>query len=547
MAGEIDLSRDEDSVMSLAYGAHKGKAAYLYAGVNSSPADIAKGRNQHLRTLSVEQSRSRASAGVRVPEAKISELSRSALFDNPDADTYQRLLRVAGSVGAAATGLGREPQLAIFEAASSAAAAAGGAAPKARGVIELPKDAQDLDIVQTGEGEFQVAYCHEYELHVVSVGKQKSAPELIYTMPDDHGVKPSFRSIRYLAPGFLLAAANLPQRSGAVLLGLRMPGPGHEKARLAVTAKISGKLSVTALAVTNLSPPASSKAPLGETQFVIAAAGNDSSISLFTLKHEPALHLGLLVELYLLHTLKDVHGSDNITGVAFSQFVTPKTHLRPQFIKLASISLQKTVAVHNIPLKKHVDRTPRNPKGPPRPVRYVVAKASTNPLRHNALIALAIVGLIGAIICQGVMEMYGASRPILQVHKVLPSWYGTIRSFDPPPAAFLEDEFIAKLAGAKKTDVGETLVMWEAVPEMTAAPDGKHDGQPSKNKVNLDVHDPSIHGPGKKWDELAQEQKEAWKDRLSEAGAWTTGMGETVFKGILFGELAGAVGQAVAG
>ncbi|KAJ4169884.1 hypothetical protein NW754_006032 [Fusarium falciforme] len=57
IAGEIDLSRDEDSVMSLAVGPHKGKTTYLYAGVNSSHDSIAKGKNEHLRTLAIEQSK----------------------------------------------------------------------------------------------------------------------------------------------------------------------------------------------------------------------------------------------------------------------------------------------------------------------------------------------------------------------------------------------------------------------------------------------------------------------------------------------------------
>jgi len=68
-------------------------------------------------------------------------------------------------------------------------------------------------------------------------------------------------------------------------------------------------------------------------------------------------------------------------------------------------------------------------------------------------------------------------------------------------------------------------------------------------EVSARVHDEETDGPhgGKTWDELEHQQKEAWKRKLKDAGHWTEGMGETVFKGVLFGELAGAVGQAVAG
>ncbi|KAH7329374.1 hypothetical protein B0I35DRAFT_345443 [Stachybotrys elegans] len=537
VAGEIDLSRDEDSVMSLAVGPHKGKLTYIYAGINSSPESIAKGKNEPLRAMAIEASKARSSVGTKTPEAKISELSRTSLFANPDADTYQRLLRLSGSMGAAATAMGKEPQLAVFEAA--------GANPNVKGVMELPREAEDLDILQTGPNQYQVAFTYKYQLHVVNVGENSDDPHLVFEMPDDHGERPVFRSIRYLSPDFILAATNLPKRSGVVLYGLRLPEPGSgDMARLAVTARIPRKISATAMAVANLSPPASPGAPLGETQFVVAVAGHDSSVSLYTLKHVPATKINLLAELYPLTTLKDVHGSANITGLAFSTFIPPKTHIRPQHLKLASISLQKTVAVHSIPLKKHVDKTRTNKKGPPRPVRYVVAMEARSPSARPLVIALTIMVLIMAVVGQSIMEMYGQGPTVLGVHRFLPSWHGTLRDFDHPPAALLEDDFIKKLAGAKQPEVGETLVMWEADHPATAV--GEGDAESAK-KINVDVHDEKVHGPGKTWEELGEEQKEAWKQRLQDVGAWTQGMGESVFKGILFGELAGAIGHAVGG
>jgi hypothetical protein len=283
---------------------------------------------------------------------------------------------------------------------------------------------------------------------------------------------------------------------------------------------------------------------LGNTQFIIAVAGHDSSVSLYTLEHTTGGTVELLAKLWHLHTLKEVHGTDNITGVAFSHFQTPKNNLRQQYIKLASTSLQKTVAVHSIPLAKHVDKSPRNPKGPPRPVRYVTAMKSRGVSSRGLGITMAIFALIMALVAQTVLELYGGSRPVLGVQKIFPSWHGSLRSPDHPPAAFLADEFLAKLAGRDiaKTATGETLVVYEGdVPPATAGEDGQ------APELKLDVHEPSVHGPGKTWEELGEEQKEAWKARLKEAGAWTQTMGENVFKGILFGEIAGAVGRAVAG
>jgi hypothetical protein len=67
--------------------------------------------------------------------------------------------------------------------------------------------------------------------------------------------------------------------------------------------------------------------------------------------------------------------------------------------------------------------------------------------------------------------------------------------------------------------------------------------------VKVEVHDEGIQGPatGKSWRELSPEQKASWKKKLSEAGHWAEDMGESILKGIVFGELGGAIGRAVAG
>ncbi|KAI9166607.1 hypothetical protein HJFPF1_02719 [Paramyrothecium foliicola] len=537
--GDVVLSRDEDSVVSLAHGASKGKTTYLYAGMNSGPEKIKAGVNEHLRTLSVEQSKTRASVGAKTPEVKIAELSKTSLFSNPDINTYQRLLRIRGSLGVAATAMGKESQLAVFDTSATT--------PKSKGVLELPEDAEDIDILQTGDNEYQITFCYKYELHTFSVGKESSDPKLIFTMPDDHGERPKFRSIRYITPNFLVAASNLPKQSGVLIQGFRLPDQRSDMARIATSVRIPRKITATGLAVANLAPPASPTDPVGDTQFIIAVAGHDSSISLYTMNHRTAETLNIITQLYPLYTLKNVHESQAIAGLSFSNFKTPKAHIRAQFIKLASISpYDRTAVVHSIALKKHVDKKPRNPKGPPRAIRYVVAMESKAPSARPIAIFLTISVLIMAIVGQSVMEVFGQSRPILGAHRFLPSWHGTLRSFDPPPAGLLKEDFLAKIAGEKRPTAGETLVMWEGThPEATAQPDA--DSDTAAKKLNVDVHDENVHGPGKTWDELEHDQKHAWKETLKEAGAWTQNMGESVFQGILFGEMAGAVGRAVAG
>jgi hypothetical protein len=532
VAGDIDLSREEDSVMSLAVvGSANNKPSYVFAGINSSPKDIAKGKNNHLRSFSVEQTKSRA-AGAKNPDVQVAEVSRSSFFTDPDADTYQPVLRISGSVGAAATRMCKQPQLATFDAT--------GPKPKVKGVLELTTDAEDLDVIQgEEEGEHLLVYCHKYELHLVRIGKKNSDPELIFTMTDDHGELPAFRAVRFVTPSFVIAVANLPKASGAIIQGFRLPTPGHAKARISAAVRIPKKMSATALAIANVSPPPSASTPVGNTQFIIAVAGNDASIYFYSMDHKVLGSIELLANLHPLYTLKDVHKGDNITGLAFSNFVPPKQHLTQQFLKLASITLQSGVTVHSIALKRQVDVSPGTPADNVQ-ARYITALSSRPPSNRPIVITLSIMILIMAIVGQGIMEIYGMSKPIINARNYVPSWYGTLRDPTHPPAAFSKDYLISRLAGSG-VNTAETLVMWEAdhpVVDIEGSTGGK--------KISLDVHDEEVHGPAKTWEELPAAQKNAWKQKLLGAGAWTQNMGESVFRGILFGELAGAVGHAVA-
>ncbi|ODA80149.1 hypothetical protein RJ55_03107 [Drechmeria coniospora] len=535
IAGAIDLPRDEDCVMSLALAGRKSKSTQILAGVNSSPAEMAKGINQHLRTLVVESSKSRASAGVKAAGLTVRELSRTALFEKPSPDAYQRRLRLAGTTGVVSTGMGNEPQIAVFDTA--------GGQPRAKGVVELAQEAEDVDVVQTGQASFQLAFCHKYELHVLNISKKKAEPELIFTMPDDDGgARPVFRSLRYLTPEFILAVANLPGRSGVLIQCLRLPAAGRERAGMAATARIPRKMSASALAVVNLAPGSTSWARAGNTQFLIAVAGNDSSISLYGLEHKASNLLHLLSGLDPICTLKDVHVGGNITGVAFSRFVTPKTHTRQQSVRLASISMQKTVVMHSIPLRKQVETAPARGKDAAAPtVRYVSSMKPRAPSSRPLVAVLTLFVLIMAMVGQAVMEMYGRSEPFIFANSLLPAWHGTLGPPDFPSAAFFDGALADLFAGGKAADGREKVVLLDtdhaAASADTSSPDGK---------IKADVYDSDVHGAAKAWEELGDEEKDIWRERLREAGAWTQGMGENVFKGVFFGQIAAAIGDAVA-
>ncbi|TEA11200.1 hypothetical protein C8034_v000986 [Colletotrichum sidae] len=540
ISGDVDLSRDEDAVMTLAVGPKKGRTGYVYAGINSSNADVEKGKNEHFRVFGIEQSKARLSVGANTPNVSLAELSRTALFEHStiDKDAYQRILRLSApfgekhhQLGAVATGFAKESQIALFEVSS-----ASGSAVKPRGRLEVSKEPVDLDVIQTGEDTYQVAYCDEREIFVINVSKTDvDGPHLAYTVKEDGtSVTPNLRTIRYLSTGFIMAAANLPKSSGAILLGIRLPTKASkegEAGRLAASAKLPRKIGkALTIAVRNLSPPTSPGAKVGNAQFVIAVACQDSSIHLYTLEHKSHSSIELLVDFQPLVTLQDVHPMQ-ITNLCLSTFNPPKTTARPQYVKLASISMGNTVALHSIPLKRFTDReTPLRKGGPPRPQRYAVAYQPSK-FGSRATVGLAtIIVLLLAIFFQIGLESAGAVRP-----RILSPSRATVLNANVP------NEFLSSIIGEVHALQGDPIVIRE---------DALSPTQPEENPVprfQAAVHDEAVYGPAVSWDDLSEKQKTIWREKLGKAGHWTQAMGESVFKGILFGELAGAVRQAVAG
>ncbi|POS74845.1 hypothetical protein DHEL01_v206761 [Diaporthe helianthi] len=531
-AGQVELSGNEDNVANLVAGQRKGHAILLYAGINSSPDDLKKGKNEHFRVFCVDPVRAKFVLG-----ARITELHRTQLFSTADSDTYQRLLRMsqpfAGhpQLGAVATGFANSShQVAIYD-----VAAGKNSAPKPRIVLEAAKEAIDMDVMQTAEDKFQVLYCNDYDIYSVNVpktGEVTAEPAMIYSIPhdDSSGLRPALRCLRYLTPGFALGVANLPQAGGVVLYGFRLPKPGKEdtRARISVNAKLPKRqgLKATGLAVANLSPVSSPGAKQGDAQFVLAVTCTDLSIHLYTLDHQIIGDIDMLANLLPLTILRNVH-SAMVTSLCFSHFAPPERGTsRIQHLKLASTSVGNTVAVQSIPLRKFIDpSTPVRRGGPPRQPRYVVAMKSRRPTIWGLLAGITCFVLLLAILLQGILEVKGLAPPTVGGHRWLPSSIHAV----PPRAVPPHGGFLAKLLAQKSSDNGgEQVVVLDV--------DGKE----------VEVLK-TTSAAATSWEDLVPEQKEAWKDRLRRAGHWAEEHGETIFKGVLFGELAGVVGGIVAG
>ncbi|KAK3357415.1 hypothetical protein B0T25DRAFT_539098 [Lasiosphaeria hispida] len=545
VVSELDLSRDEDSVNTIAVGPRRRNSILVFTGINSSPADVAKGKNEHFRVFAVDQ----PSKSKTTP--KIAETSRTTLFSSKDADTYQRVLRLSPyfpgrpQVGAIATGLAKDAQIAVFDVPPGTS---GSTAPRPRGVIEVAKEAMDLDLIQTADDKWQLVYCDDYEIYTMDISKGVSeTPRLIFTLPHDDYPRPTFRSIRFLTPTFILCAANLPKAGGVVLHGFRLPKPeqGPEgKARLAISAKLVKTVTrATGMAVRNLTLPTSPSQKYGDSQFAIAVSGQDSSITLYALEHQSLGDISLLAKLQPITTLKAVHAGP-ISGLAFSHFAAPKVAtMRVLHLKLASIgSMGNTCVVHSLPLRKLPDKTPAAARraAPPRVPRYVLALKSHGPSANALIVVLAMIVVLLGVVGQGFLEVKGITRPILGAKLITPAgWHETHWRNAPavPVGGNQEWEqeqlFLAEYLGREEgLGKGEKVVLnvveGEGDAEVTV---GKHGGEQ--------------HADAREWHELPAAEKAAWKEKLKKAGHWGEEMGETILKSVLFGQIAGVVGGIV--
>lgn len=542
-AGEVELSNQEDSVATIAVGARrdKNRTSTVFAGVNGSPDACKRGESGHFRVFGLTQSPKAAESGG----VKISEAARETLFASTDADTFQRRLRLSGpfanasrQLGAASTGFAKQSQIVLFDAPTS-----GAARWKSRGLLKIPHEAMDLDVVQTGPDTYQLAYCDDYEIFVVDVSPEEiSAPRCVFTTPPGpNGPKdrPAFRSLRYLSSTFVFAVANNAAGKGVALHGYRLPKKDQELARLVANKNLPRSVSrSTGLAIRNLTPPSSPTATQGDSQYVIAVSGQDSSISLYTLEHRSALSVELLGELAPFHTIQSAH-PQAITGLSFSTFIPPKGSNSDLSLKLASVSLGQTAVVHSIPLKKYVDKSaPPRKGGPPKPTRYIVAIPSRGKSPVGLIAVTALMFLFLALIGQVFLEANGLQQPLLGTNRFLPaSWTVPLRTMPIRQGPVVGSQTFGDLLQSITPAEHEQIVIRHA--------DSGEVGPEGLPELKADIHNAEIHGPAKAWDEMETREQHLWKQRLEKTGHWVEDMGETIFNGVLFGEIGGPAGAMV--
>lgn len=450
---ELELSRDEDSVTSLAAAPQSDNANEIVAlaGINSSVEQMKKNNNQHLRSFrfdaphrelavvlppadsavedsdEVEQETKKEqarTAGELIP-GKATPLSRASLFKTKggadSADTYQRVLRLSPwrkypgeegddtenvRIGAITTGLAPSGEIVFFRATETPSES------DVIGRIRLSdnEEAEDLDFASLANDKFRVAYTTGVDVVVgeMSSSKQSNAAPDVKTIfsippPKSGTARPKFRALRFLDPTTLLLLQNAPDRGGAELVILRLPDDKTSVAsilsrkRLPRSVKIGLGLDVCPLG-TN---------PQGQQQTIIAASGSDNSIAVFTLEFGPVRGFASIRPFTVI---RDVHPF-SMTKLVFSTFIAPAhpvgPEVPPQNVKLASVSMGNTVVVHTIPLSPFPppSRTPRYVLVQPGPAEF------WDLLYGLGLFLLSLVAILAAL--QSYAEVRGLAPSIL--------------------------------------------------------------------------------------------------------------------------------------
>ena len=581
---DIELSKDEDSVTTLAVASSTDTALTAIAGINSSVAEQEAGKNEHLRTFRIALPRKRKADGSPVEQSEKPQkipaptlpLGKTALFKSahgPKNDTYQRVLRASpvqsageARIMAIASGLAPENEVIAFQPVANALTSAVDEISR----ISLGKsEAADVDVMGVKDNGHILAYCTDDEIFLqklpTSKGSKIEKPMRVYQCPETDSTTTSqrskFRALRMLTPKHILFLQNRPGRSGAGLGILKL---NQDDSNGQVT--LWKKLTKSTKSAVGLDACALTESQSGQRQFIIAVAGQDSTIEILTLNYINFAGFGTFKPYTIL---RDVH-SGPLTRLTFSNFVGPSFPVSkdtpPQYIRLASVGVDQTVVVHHLALQPY----PTTLSDTPSYVLVPPGRSETTEVAFSAVAAI-ICASIAAILLQAFCEIRGAVPP----HLGAPNWLSSSMR-DRFYVPYNHTYYNTPPESSKTSEASDSSQMSEAlsshIAAMVDAP--SRIPLPSVENVqdtlsdivaeNSQLETPKAivmrdTGSGltaelhqdadvvkeetlKKWDDLSEHQKHGWKQRLMDAGHWAEQQGETVLKGILFTELAAAMG-----
>ena len=584
---DIELSKNEDSVTTLAVASSSEQALTAIAGINSSAEDQSAGKNEHLRSFRVPlPPRKRKADGTLVELSEKSAhrptatqaLGKTALFKSAHdskSDLYQRVLRASpikssneARLAVIASGLAPENEIIAFQPVSNARSSTVDEISR----ISLGKiEAEDVDVIPVKRVGHLLAYCTSKSVFIQQLPNTKGSkieePVKVYETTSSQA---TFRALRLLTPKHVLLLQNLPSGAGAELLVLHID-QGNSSGRITLQKRLSKVKKAVGFDTCALSDN-----PSGEKQFVIAISDNTASIEILTIEYTPSTGLKTFQPCTVL---RSVHPG-LLTRLTFSNFIGPSLPVSkdtlPQSIRLASVSVEGTIVVHTLHLSPYPPEKNENP-------RYVLNVPGSSVAAQNTFSIFMAILIIGfaSFLLQATLEIKGAVPPTLGTPNWLsPGWRDTLYK----PYSVLANETTAETIPQAVSDAinainpsSDTMpsALSSAIDAIKSAP--SHITIPSVDQAqarladlvssNTQLETPKsiiVRDTGadlstelhhdvdlvkeetlKKWEDLSEKQRTGWKQKLIDAGHWVEGQGETVLKGVLFGELAGVVAAGV--
>ncbi|KAK5090057.1 hypothetical protein LTR05_000226 [Lithohypha guttulata] len=620
---EVIIPAEEDSVASLRVADSDPQSLLAYAGINSSQKDQRTGKNEHFRSFRVPLPARRKVDGGEVTVKNlmvepVQSLARTSLFKSATGlknECYQRVLKLsppivdefvpAGRDGlekptktlkrrlvTIASGLAEQNEVITFPAEES---------PSRGNVISRlgleKEEANDVDLTSVDDtgSAYVLGYCTDHILNLQQLagakGTRNSDGIPVFETATGPQGRSKIRALRFLNSRYLLLLQNRVNRSGVELIVFKI-SKDYAQVQQVLVKYINNMKQAVGLDTCTLS-----KDEGGSQQFVVSVAGQDSSLQTYTLDYVGGRGMTPFKQ---YADFVDVH-SGPITKISFSNFISPSLPITgdtpPQYIRLATVGVDKQVIVQTLPLRP----SPATGSGKTRPRYVLVAASQFGSTLYSLFVGFAIL-ILGLSVVLAFLELRGAIPPIIGTTRFLPQrWqeqYGRSYPYahDNPgpvipesmPAAaqsvidriklseatpiiekLEEIQDRAKLAAATPI-IEQMQEMQSSIPSLETVQDtlvglvshkSSNDEHTDKAVIVRDAanlggelsaemrHEAEIvkEGTLKRWEHLTQEDQRTWKQKLKDAGHWTEQQGETVLKGVFFGQLAGIVGNMVGG
>lgn len=570
-----EIDTNADSPVSLGALATK-EGLYAFSGINSVKADRAKGKNEHFRSFKIEYPPRTGENTTTIKPAGQSQLFAPS-YCAPSGEPYQRILRLSPAlkratgnkrIGAIANSLAQESEMVIFDATN--------AAPTASDVIQRIQpiknvEANDIDIIEQDDGTFLVAYSTKSDVFLTALSydfstrKSKTPlqePACQYSAPfpdaSSRQGRANLKCLRFLTTDYILLLTTIGSQSELQILRISTTGgPGLIVLRKRLSKSMGSCVSMDVCAL-------DADAVTGARQIVIAVAAQRYDISVLTIDYLGSGR-GLAKQFRTFKELSGTH-TNSMKKVVLSPFHSPhpsadtpeadKKTPGPQYLRLASISLTNDLILDSLPLR------PAEPQN--RSSRYILTKSSRVSSISDNGTSILVVGFM-LVISLFLFQSYIQSQPEGASIQLLPSsmqsaWDSyrqqgldvskpltrRIQNVEEAIAEASPGHYILDLLHSHHKSHADTIpgADQKAI-ILSAGADGtdiSHEVLPVGGPEAALAQDTNL----KRWEELSHGQQKRWREKLVGAGAWSAEYGETIFKGVFFSELAGAVGRVAA-